>query len=46
MRTWLGINALTEMVQNVYVDGNLINSRTIDEQDIPIDEDGIGTVEV
>lgn len=43
LRTYLGINVLGKVYQNVYSEGALIDSKLIDYSTIPIVSDGIGT---
>lgn len=42
-RTYLGINVLAEVYQNIYANGGLVDRKLIDNNTIPQVKDGIGT---
>ncbi len=45
-RTFLELNTSTVMTQYIYAQGGLIDTATIDKNDIPIVEGGIGTQQI
>lgn len=45
-RTYLAINNLASVIQNIIIDGNTIDSKVVDSDNIPIVSWGIGTTEI